>query len=168
MRQLASEEHDSILRDTVEGIKHFSWDTITLELQRKVPTLMQLLRLLVKKPAISKPFISCLASQLVKDRHPKLGLMQRAVSVMLYGNGSSKQVRIQNFFFKCQRMIVYPIVQVFKCLSKLKISLSYTGMLYTIQNISQDYDAEVQHWSDCLKEQYLLKQAVSHLIFCSC
>lgn len=98
MRQLASEEHDSILRDTVEGIKHFSWDTITLELQRKVPTLMQLLCLLVKKPAISKPFISCLASQLVKDRHPKLGLMQRAVSVMLYGNGSSKQVRIQYLF----------------------------------------------------------------------
>ena len=38
MRQLASEEHDFILRNTVEGIKHFSWDTITLKLQRKVAT----------------------------------------------------------------------------------------------------------------------------------
>lgn len=107
MRQLALEEHDSILSDTVKGIKHFGWDTITLELQRKVPTLMQILRLLVKKPAIAKPFISCLASKLLKDRHPKLSLMQRAVSVMLYGNGSSK--------------IVCLIVQVFKCLNKLKI-----------------------------------------------
>ena len=92
IRQLASDRHDSILKDTVEAVKHFSWDTIYLELQTNVPTLMQLLHLLVKKPATSKPFISCMASQLLKDGHPKLGLMQRGVSAMLHKNRSCKQV----------------------------------------------------------------------------
>ena len=33
------------------------------------------------------------ASQLLKSRHQWLGLVQQAVSIMLYGNSSSKQVR---------------------------------------------------------------------------
>lgn len=55
---------------------------------------MYIFRLLVKTPSSSKPFIACLASQLVKDGHPKLGLMQRAMSIFLYGNGASKDVRM--------------------------------------------------------------------------
>ena len=56
-------------------------------------------RLLVKRSIHSKPFIACLASQLLKDGHPKLGLMQRAVAIFLYGNGSSKQAcDIQSFY----------------------------------------------------------------------
>lgn len=49
-------------------------------------------RYLVKKPAESKPLIACLASQILKDHHP--GLLQRTVSVLLYGNGVNKQVAI--------------------------------------------------------------------------
>lgn len=90
MRELSSLDQDSILRDNVEAVKHFSWETVTLELQHKLPTLIQLLCCLVRNQ--SKPFISSLACQLLKDNHPKLGLMQRAVSVLLYGNGTSKHV----------------------------------------------------------------------------
>ena len=32
MRKLSSKEHDSILRDTIEAVKHFHWDTVMLEL----------------------------------------------------------------------------------------------------------------------------------------
>ena len=77
MEDLASDDHDSILRDTTEAVKHFSWETIALELKKEVPTLM---RSLVRNK--SQPFISSLACQLIKDHHPKLGLMQRAVSVL--------------------------------------------------------------------------------------
>ncbi len=49
----------------------------------------------MKKPAESKPLIACLVSQVLKDHHPKLGLLQRVVSVLLYGNGVSKQVLTQ-------------------------------------------------------------------------
>ena len=92
MRDLASYDNDSILRDTVEAVKHFSWETITSELQKKVPSLMKLLQCLVKNPRDSKPFIASLACQLIKDGHPQLGLLQRAVSVLLYANGTSKSV----------------------------------------------------------------------------
>ena len=37
--------------------------------------------------------IACVASQVLKDGHPKLGLVQRAISILLYGNGSPKKVR---------------------------------------------------------------------------
>ena len=93
MACISSSDHDSILRDNVEAVKNFSWDTVTLELQSKVPTLMLLFRSLVRNPSRSKPFIASLACQLLKDSHPKLGLMQRAASVLLYAYGTSKHVR---------------------------------------------------------------------------
>ena len=49
-------------------------------------------RCLVKKPDECRPLMACVVSQVLKDRHPKLGLVQRAVSILLYGNGSPKKV----------------------------------------------------------------------------
>ena len=85
----ASVDHNSILRDTTEAVKYFSWETIALELKKKVPTLMSLLCSLVRNKSL--PFMSSLACQLIKDHQPKLGLMQRAVSVLLYGNEQACQ-----------------------------------------------------------------------------
>ena len=104
MKDLASIDNDSILRDTVEAVKHFSWETITSELQKKVPSLMRLLQCLVKKPRDSKPFIASLACQLLKDGHPQLGLLQRAVSVLLYANGTSKS---ESCFFLNNVILIY-------------------------------------------------------------
>lgn len=92
MKNISSADHDSILRDSVEAIKHFHWDTVFLELQNKVPTLMSLLKQIVKLPAEKKPLLCFLGSQLLKSRHQHMGLVQRAISVMLYGNGTAKQV----------------------------------------------------------------------------
>lgn len=92
MRELSGDSQDSILRDTVEAVKNFHWDTILLEYQKMVPTLMLLLESLVPKCRMRNPFICFVASLLIKSRHQRMGLVQRAVSVMLYGNGSSKQV----------------------------------------------------------------------------
>ena len=93
MKQLSTNTHDSVLRDTVEAIKFFHWDTVFLELEKMVPTLISLLQRLIPRPSEKKPLIAMLASQLLKTRHQRLGLVQRAVSVMLYGNCCHKQVR---------------------------------------------------------------------------
>ena len=92
MRQLSSDENDSILRDNVEAVKRFNWDIVLLEFQKKVPTLMRFLQLLIPQPSDRKPLLCFIASQILKARHQRLCLVQRAVSVMLYGNGASKQV----------------------------------------------------------------------------
>ena len=63
-----------------------------LELSHKIPTLMSLLSQLVRRPATQKPLLCLLASQLLKSRHHHMGLVQRAVSVMMYGNATTKQV----------------------------------------------------------------------------
>lgn len=92
MKSISSVPHDSILRDQFEALKHFNWDTIILELLKKLPTLMSLLAYLVPRPMKRKPLLCLLASQLLKARHQHMGLVQRAISIMMYGNGSSKQV----------------------------------------------------------------------------
>lgn len=94
MRSLSSSAHDSFFRSTVDAVKNFSWDKVMSEFTQTVPTLMMLLECLVPKPAEKKPFMCFVASLLLKCRHQRMGLVQRAVSIMLYGNGSSKQVRI--------------------------------------------------------------------------
>ena len=38
---------NSILRDTVEALKHFYWDTVFMALEKNVPTLMSLLKMLI-------------------------------------------------------------------------------------------------------------------------
>jgi len=94
MKDISSEYHDSILLDTLEAVKNFSWETVLLELQNKMPTLMDLLMKLVINPSKKKPLLCFLASQLLKQQYQKLGLVQRAVSVLMYGNGTNKQVKV--------------------------------------------------------------------------
>ena len=76
IHQLCSVEHDTVLRDCIEAVKFFNWETIRLELEQKVPTLMILLKSLVKFPERNKPLLCFLA-----------------ISVLLYGNGTNKEVR---------------------------------------------------------------------------
>ena len=94
MKTVSGDAHDSILRDSVEGVKRFSWDTVWLELSQNIPTLMSLLSQLIPRASQKKPLLCFLASQLLKSRHQRLCLVQRAVSVMLYGNGAAKQVKM--------------------------------------------------------------------------
>ena len=64
-----------------------------LELLQRVPSLMSLLKELVIRSDEKKPLLFFLASQLLKAHNQHMGLVQRAVSIILYGgNGTSKQV----------------------------------------------------------------------------
>lgn len=92
MSRLSSDSHDSLLRDNIEAVKRFEWELVMLEFEKMVPTLVRLLKQIVPKPSQHVPLICLIVSQLLKARHKKMGLVQRAVSVMLYGNGASKQV----------------------------------------------------------------------------
>ena len=101
MKKLSSEAHDSILRDTLEAVKHFSWDTVMLEYAKMIPTLIMLLESLIPNPTARKPLVCFVASLLLKCRHQRMGLVQRAISIMLYGNGSSKQASFDLYIVWC-------------------------------------------------------------------
>ena len=78
----------------MKGVKHFSWETVWLELLLNVPTLMKLLCCLVNKPEDKKPLLCTIVAMILKNRRNSMALVQRAVSVVLYGNGVGKKVQI--------------------------------------------------------------------------
>ena len=93
MKTISSINHNSFLRNSNEGLKKkFSWEAVYDELAQHLPTLMMILSGLIPKSAEHKPLQCLIASQLLKCRHPKMGLVQQAISVMLYGNSVPKQV----------------------------------------------------------------------------
>ena len=57
MKDISSDAYDSCLRDTLEAVKHFSWETVWLELLKKMPTLMSLLTNLVPRATERKPML---------------------------------------------------------------------------------------------------------------
>uniref|UniRef100_A0A1X7TAT2 Uncharacterized protein n=1 Tax=Amphimedon queenslandica TaxID=400682 RepID=A0A1X7TAT2_AMPQE len=63
-----------------------------------------------------------------------MALVQQAISVLLYGNGCSKQV--------------------YNCLQPLKVCLSHSGTLKLIDKLAEDHDINVQFWSDDLKNRF--------------
>lgn len=89
MQHLCSTSHNSLLRDNIEAVKCFSWETVWLELER-----IHLFRLLLKRPDEHKPLICFLASAILKERSPRVCLVQRVISVLLYGNGTNKEVKL--------------------------------------------------------------------------
>ena len=92
IKQLCSLNRCSLLRDDVEAVKNFSWETVWGEMTRDLPTFVFLLQRLIKHPADHKPLICLIISMILKQRSPKVSLVQRAISVFLYGNGTSKVV----------------------------------------------------------------------------
>ena len=90
MKNICSISHDSIIRDTHEAVKYFSWQTIFLELKNNMPTLMKILGALIPDHKNSKGIICLIACMILKRRLGKMSLVQRAISILLYGNGCSK------------------------------------------------------------------------------
>jgi hypothetical protein len=151
MNEICSDDHDSIIKDTYDGIQYFKWDRLFFELARKMPTLMKFLLALIQGKNDSKRvcLVCCVASMLLKQRYSKMALLQRAVSVLLYGNGTSKKV--------------------YNCLQPLMVCLSYTGTLKLIDRLSHDHDIKVQYWchdlTDNLKKRQRAEQSVSSAAF---
>ena len=90
IKEICSLKHNSVLRISHENIKHFSWEVIWQELNNKVPTLVELLQKLL--PRSSNLSLSCLICLMLKQRCKHMSLLQRVVSVLLYGHGTSQQV----------------------------------------------------------------------------
>ena len=160
MKALSSNQHDSILRPkyTVEALKYFEWERIWLELSANLPTLTSLLELIVKK---NKPLICLISSQLLKCRHPQLGLAQRAVSIMLHAHGTQKQVSTKSTIIH----INYFLHQVYSCLQPLNVCMSHKWTNKLVRKVSEDYDVDVQIWKDELKATIIIPPVSAHCTF---
>ena len=79
-----------LLQNTEESFKSFCWDAVWNNLMSKAPTVLQFFTLLF--PCAPKSLICFAISMVVRRRSPRMGLVQRVISTMMYGNGASKQV----------------------------------------------------------------------------
>lgn len=96
MKSLCSSKHDSKLRGTgAEAMHKFSWDTLWAEFSIHTPYLLMVIQSLVsKRHKNNRAFICFIISLLLKSHNSKMALLQRALSVMLYGKGVGKKVSV--------------------------------------------------------------------------
>ena len=94
MKAISADGDKSIVQDKIEGIKHFKWSVLFQELSQRMPFSVQLILSLVSgRNDNHRVILVCFVfSILLKNRCPKMALAQRAISILLYGNGCSKQV----------------------------------------------------------------------------
>lgn len=145
LKTLASLDHNSILRDSFEAVRCFSWETVWMEFEQATPTLLLLFKSLLPP---KKPLVCLLLSMIVKQKSPSLCLVQRAISIMLYGNAAHKQVYI---WIPVSCFNSFVSAKVYHCLQPLMVSLSYHGMRKLVEKISESHDAAVLEWSDTLE-----------------
>lgn len=145
MKNICSFAHNSILRGQHDQIKSFNWDSILAELEQNMPTFILLLRHLM--PKADGKFLSFIVAMILKRRCKHMSLVQRVISVMLYGNAAQKEVGvfdIKNNYF------ILPTFQVYKCLQPYMICMSSSVTTTIVDKIAEDYDAEVKVYRDQL------------------
>ena len=91
---LCSTEHDIVLPDRKEAVKFFSWETIWLELEHNIPTLMTLWNCWENIPSVTNLSSAFVLPCCWSSNHQ----IQKAISVLVYGNGTSKEVSTSHFF----------------------------------------------------------------------
>ena len=87
---ICSSSFRSVLKKDNKTLKTFRWEPLLTEFKQKVPSLLGLLKLILPKGGI--PFWCFVISVLLKKRNQNMSLMQRLVSILLYGNAAHKQV----------------------------------------------------------------------------
>ena len=90
MKKICSLNHNSILRGKNSLIENFTWQTIWLELNQNVPSLVAFFKGLL--PKTNMKFISFLICAILKERCKHMSLLQRVLTVLLYSNATNKQV----------------------------------------------------------------------------
>ena len=110
IKQLCSLQQRSVFRDTDQQcIRNFKWEHLWHELASTAPTLLTFYKQLFT--GAPKPLICFAISMAIKWRSPKMGLVQRVISTVMYGNGASKQVSIYPVNNRLQ-LILSPIIVV--------------------------------------------------------
>jgi len=90
IKYICSNTHNSLLRSYGADIKKFSWETVWEELKENTPKLVLLVSVICPKGSIIlKSTIICM---MLKQSNPKMSLLQRVISVMMYGNTVHKAV----------------------------------------------------------------------------
>ena len=102
-----------------------------------MPTLIKFLKRVFLQ--CSTPILCMVVSQLLKFVSPTMALVQRAISVLLYGNSASKQVSTR---LACFKYVLSIFSQLYNCLRPIK-------------QLTEGYGSNVLKWQDGLEPSKL-------------
>ena len=99
-RSIRDEMKTSVSRNVIlffltnDGNKFFSWETVYAELVHMMLTFMKILSIIITGNE-SKILMCITISMVLKSRMHQISLVQRAISILFYGNGCTKEVLIK-------------------------------------------------------------------------
>ena len=98
IKKFCSDGANSILkRDDPQCIKTFSWESFNSEVSKFAPILKGILQATCKARMSKTHFnvVMCVCvALLLRNRNPRMNLIQKIISLVLYGGHSSKQVHL--------------------------------------------------------------------------
>lgn len=96
IKKFCSDSANSILkRDDPQCIKTFSWESFNSEISKFAPVLKSILQATSKMRMSNANFnvVMCVCvALLLRNRNPRMNLIQKIISLLFYGGHSSKQV----------------------------------------------------------------------------
>lgn len=88
----------SAFMDRKESLLNFNWELIWSELMKACPVLMKVISIMLSeandRKSETKTIACFIAAMVLKKRDKQLSFVQRAISILLYGHGTAKQVCI--------------------------------------------------------------------------
>ena len=148
VRSMASESFLS--SQSKDDLKNFQWDRLHTELSLKAPLLLNIL-FDVTKTRVPRPnshiVIGICVAILLKHRNPKMSLLQKIISLVLYAGHASKQVCNSLKYMSIHNGCM---LQVYEHLQKLNLSMSHLQLLRLVDKLGMDHDARVLNWRDSL------------------
>ena len=118
-KNICSDQCESMLKGESESIKSFSWEKLWSELQQSMPTLVSLLTTITSSNC--QPLVCTIISMLLKNKHQRMGYLQKVISAFLYANGAHKQVTTGILF---EHLKIFTLLQIYKCLQPLMLCQS--------------------------------------------
>ena len=98
IKKFCSDSANSILRrDDPQCIKTFSWESFSSEISKFAPVMKGILQATCKRRISRTDFnvVMCVCvALLLRNRNPRMNLIQKIISLILYGGHSSKQVSL--------------------------------------------------------------------------
>lgn len=133
--------NSSLRNRNPDVLEKFRWSDLLTELKETAPTMVSLLKSAISsnKSGLRSPNTDAITalccSILLRARSQRMNLIQRLLSVILYGGHASKQVYTR--------------------LQKLLLCLSHKSTLSFIDKLGEGYDTAVHRWREDIKSRKL-------------
>lgn len=152
VKKLCSESVQSVLLSSdPRTLQSFTWQDLKSELSIHAPVLKGILESTGvesrNRPNFDAVVCLCIAL-LAKNRNPKMSLIAKIFSLILYAGHSSKEVLLftHNYYWLLIHILFSQLFQTFTRLQRLNVSVSYPSLIRLLDKVGATYDEKTKKW----------------------